>query len=79
MTHAAEKMTPGDLVIQRFGSPRKVELALALILECPPTYRAINNWKGGLVPSRYQKSLLDAAKRISIKLTHKELIEGGCP
>lgn len=78
MTAVSEKQTPGSLVITRFGGARGVELAMARVSkDKPPTNRNISNWKGGLVPAKYMAWLLDAAKGAGVKLTHKELIEGG--
>ncbi len=78
MTNTQEKLSPGSLVIERFGSPRAVEIAMARVSETlPPTNRNISNWKDGLVPAKYMTWLLSAAKGAGVKLTHKELIEGG--
>lgn len=78
MTTVAEKLSPGSLVINRFGSASKVAAAMARVSDdAPPCYRAVLAWRDGLVPSKYQSWLISAAKYAKIKLTHKELIEGG--
>jgi len=79
MTQETQLLTPGDLVIARFGSPQKVAYALGGVIDKPPTYNGIHAWKGGLVPSKYQAALLRAARLYKVRLTHKELIEGGRP
>lgn len=82
-TAVEEKMTqqlmPGDLVIARFGSPQKVACALGGVIDKPPTYNGIHSWRGGLVPSKYQSALLKAARLYKVRLTYKEIIEGGAP
>lgn len=70
-------MSPAELVIDRFGSARR----LALLLGCNPS--AVCRWPkpkprglGGTIPSNLHLKILTIAKQYRIKIKPEELIFG---
>lgn len=77
-----KKLTPADLVIQRFGGVRSLARALD---KNPATISLWRSRHQGRIPNRSESGdpkgthlvLLDLAKKKSIQLTADELINGG--
>lgn len=67
---ARTKLKPALLVIELFGIR-----PLATDLDCSPT--TVLRWrKGGEVPGKWHKKLLELAKKREIALTAEELVYG---
>lgn len=65
------QITPTELSIQSFGGVRKMARAIG----CDPS--AIIRWRrNGLIPSGYQRRVLEAAWEAGIDITAHELVFG---
>ena len=64
------RLTPAARVVQLIGGIRP----LARVLDIPHT--VVNHWlrRGGHIPAKHQRPLLDLAKRRNVALTADDLI-----
>lgn len=66
-----EKLTPHQIVVRAFNGTRSAARALDLDVG------AVSRWgKTGLVPSRYQRRVLETAWRLGIDLTAHDIVFG---